>query len=63
MCIPLATEAQAERWDALLARSGLSDDDLAAVTASAARGPLFAALREAEARSLLADTGEATAEH
>ena len=50
--LTLATEAQAERWDALLARSGLSDDDLATVTASAARGPLFAALRDAEARGL-----------
>ena len=50
--LTLATEAQAERWDALLARSGLSDDDLAAVAASAARGPLFAGLRDAEARGL-----------
>jgi hypothetical protein len=48
--LTLATEAQAERWDALLMRSGLSDDDLATVTASAARGPLFAGLRDAEAR-------------
>jgi hypothetical protein len=51
----LATEAQAERWDALLAHSGLSDVDLANVTASAARGPLFAGLREAEARGLDVD--------
>ena len=50
--LTLATEAQAERWDALLRRSGLSDDDLATVTASAARGPLFAGLRDAEARGL-----------
>ena len=50
--LTLATEAQAERFDALLARSGLSDDDLAAVAASAARGPLFAGLRDAEARGL-----------
>jgi hypothetical protein len=50
--LTLATEAQAERWDALLAHSGLSDIDLANVTASAARGPLFAGLREAEARGL-----------
>ena len=35
--LTLATEAQAERWDALLARSGLSEDDLATVTAE--RGP------------------------
>jgi hypothetical protein len=50
--LTLATESQAERWDALLARSGLSDDDLASVAASAARGPLFAGLRDAEARGL-----------
>ena len=42
--LTLATEAQAERWDALLARSGLSDADLATVAASAARGPLFAGI-------------------
>jgi hypothetical protein len=50
--LTLATAAQAERFDALLARSGLSDDDLASVAASAARGPLFAGLRDAEARCL-----------
>jgi hypothetical protein len=50
--LTLAVEAQAERWDALLARSGLSDADLATVAASAARGPHFAALRDAEARGL-----------
>jgi hypothetical protein len=51
----LATEAQGERWDALLARSGLSDADLASVADSAARGPLFAGLREAEGRGLDVD--------
>jgi hypothetical protein len=51
----LATDAQSERWDALLARSGLSDDDLASVADSAARGLLFAGLREAEARGLDVD--------
>jgi hypothetical protein len=35
--LTLATEAQAERFDALLARSGLSDDELASVADSAAR--------------------------
>ena len=50
--LTLATEAQAERFDALLERSGLSDEELAAVTISAARGPLFAGLRDAEARGL-----------
>ena len=54
--LTLATEAQAERWDALLARSGLSEVDLANVKASTARGPLFAALREAEARRLDVET-------
>jgi conjugative relaxase-like TrwC/TraI family protein len=53
--LTLATEAQAERWEALLARAGLSDGDLAAVAASAARGPLFAGLRDAEARGLHVD--------
>ena len=55
--LTLATEAQAERFDALLARSGLSDADLAIVAASAGRGPLFAGLRDAEARGLDLETG------
>jgi hypothetical protein len=50
--LTLATDAQAERWESLLARSGLSDVDLASVAASQARGPLFAGLRDAEARGL-----------
>ena len=50
--LTLATLAQHERWDTLLARSGLSDADLAAVRASAAHGPLLAAFRDAEARGL-----------
>jgi hypothetical protein len=50
--LTLATLAQAERWEALLARSGLTTDELAAVQASEARGPLFAAFRDAEARGL-----------
>lgn len=50
--LTLATIAQAERFDALLARSGLTTDELAAVKASEARGPLFAAFRDAEARGL-----------
>jgi conjugative relaxase-like TrwC/TraI family protein len=48
----LATEAQAERWDALLGRSGLTNGDLEQVRSSDARGPLFAGLRDAEARGL-----------
>ncbi len=50
--LTLATIAQHERWDTLLARSGLNDADLAAVRASAAHGPLLAAFRDAEARGL-----------
>jgi conjugative relaxase-like TrwC/TraI family protein len=50
--LTLAALAQQERWDSLLARSGLSDADLAAVRASSAHGPLVAAFREAEARGL-----------
>jgi conjugative relaxase-like TrwC/TraI family protein len=50
--LTLATLAQQERWDSLLARSGLSDTDLAAVRASAAHGPLLTAFRDAEARGL-----------
>jgi hypothetical protein len=50
--LTLATEAQAERFDALLVRAGLSYADLTTVAASAARASLFAGLRDAEARGL-----------
>ena len=50
--LTLATLGQQERWDGLLARSGLSEADLATVRASAAYGPLLAAFRDAEARGL-----------
>ncbi len=50
--LTLATLAQAERWDALLVRSGLTDAELEAARASEAHGPLLASLREAEARGL-----------
>ena len=50
--LTLATAAQAERWDALLARSGLTDAELEMVRSSAAHGPLMAAFRDAEARGL-----------
>jgi hypothetical protein len=53
--LTLATLAQAERWDALLARSGLAKPDADAVRASEAHGPLLAALRDAEARGLDVD--------
>jgi hypothetical protein len=47
--LTLATNAQAERWDALLMASGLTPTDIDAVRASDAHGPLLAASREAEA--------------
>jgi conjugative relaxase-like TrwC/TraI family protein len=50
--VTLANLAQHERWDTLLARSGLTERDLAGVRASAAFGPLLAAFRDAEARGL-----------
>ena len=50
--LTLATLAQAERWDALLVRSGLTDVELESVRVSEAHGPLLASLREAEARGL-----------
>jgi conjugative relaxase-like TrwC/TraI family protein len=50
--LTLATEAQADRWESLLSSSGLSDEDLATVKTSEARGPLFAALRDVEARGI-----------
>ena len=50
--LTLATDAQAERWDALLVRSGLTQTDLDAVRASEAHGPLLAAFREADACGL-----------
>jgi len=50
--LTLAAEAQRDRWDALLASSGLSDDELAVVRSSDACGPLFAAFRDAESRGL-----------
>jgi len=53
--LTLATVAQADRWDALLARSGLTPDELAGLQTSEAKGPLFAAFRDAEARGLEID--------
>ena len=50
--LTLATVAQAERWDALLGRSGLSVAELELVRSSEAHGPLMAAFRDAEAREL-----------
>ena len=50
--LTLATIAQEGRWDDLVAQSGLTDAELDGVRSSEARGPLFAAFREAEARGL-----------
>jgi conjugative relaxase-like TrwC/TraI family protein len=54
--LTLAMFAQQDRWDSLLARSGLSEADLTTVRASAAYGPLLAAFRDAEARGLDVET-------
>ncbi|MGO9878781.1 MAG: MobF family relaxase [Acidimicrobiales bacterium] len=48
----LASAAQEQRWRALLERSGLDPVQLEQVRQSGARGPLLAALRDAEARGL-----------
>ena len=48
----LARVAQQQRWDELLARSGLAADRLEQVRQSAAYGPLIAHLRDADARGL-----------
>jgi conjugative relaxase-like TrwC/TraI family protein len=52
----LAKIAQADRWDALLERSGLTTDQLEQVYTSEAYGPLLAAFRDAEARGLDIET-------
>jgi hypothetical protein len=54
--LTLAAAAQAERWDTLLAGSGLRDEDLAAVRTGAGHGLLLAAFREADARGLDIET-------
>jgi conjugative relaxase-like TrwC/TraI family protein len=52
----LAATAQADRWDALISRSGLTPIAQKLVNLSPARGALYAALREAEASGLNVDT-------
>jgi hypothetical protein len=52
----LAKVAQAERWEALLDRSGLMPESLKLVRASEAHGPLLAAFREAESRGVDIET-------
>ena len=48
--------AQKDRWDTLLRRSSLREDQIRAVSASDARGPLYAALAAVEARGLDIDS-------
>jgi hypothetical protein len=50
--LTLANAGQAERWDALLVRSGLTATELDSVRSSEAHGPLLAAFREADAVGL-----------
>jgi hypothetical protein len=52
----IAKAAQADRWNGLLERSGLTADQVAQVQASDAYGPLVAAFRHAEAAGLDIDT-------
>jgi hypothetical protein len=54
--LTLATVAQEDRWNALLANSGLSEVELDSVRASDALGPLLASFREAEAHGLNVDS-------
>jgi conjugative relaxase-like TrwC/TraI family protein len=48
----LAQAAQAERWNALLERSGLTDRQLQQLRSSGAHGPLLTAFRDADSRRL-----------
>jgi hypothetical protein len=52
----LALTAQRDRWQVLLARSGLPEQKQLRVRTSEAFGPLAAALQEAEARGLAVET-------
>jgi conjugative relaxase-like TrwC/TraI family protein len=51
----IAAKAQDDRWTTLLAASGLSGSQVAAIHDSPAYGPLVAALREAQSRGLAVD--------
>ena len=53
--LTLATAAQAERWDTLLAGAGFTEAELQSVRCSEALGQLTGSLRRAEARSLDVD--------
>ena len=48
----LAQTAQADRWNTLLAHSGLTDQQVEQVRSSGAHGPLLTAFRDAESRGL-----------
>jgi conjugative relaxase-like TrwC/TraI family protein len=52
----IAKQAQAERWDTLIQRSGLTPEQVADVRGSEAYDPLLAAFRAAEARGLDVET-------
>jgi len=52
----IAAAAQADRWEALLDRSGLTPDQLDDIRRSDAHGPLLAAFRDAEAQGLDVET-------
>jgi conjugative relaxase-like TrwC/TraI family protein len=54
--LTLATAAQAERWDTLLAGAGFTEAELQSVRSSDALGQLTGSLRRAEARGLDVDT-------
>ncbi len=54
--LTLATAAQEDRWNALLASSGLNEVQVESVQSSDAFGPLLASLREAEAHGLNVDS-------
>jgi hypothetical protein len=51
----IARAAQADRWESLLERSGLSTDELEQVRSSEAHGPFLAALGDAAAQGLDVD--------
>ena len=53
--LTLATAAQEERWDALLANAGFSESELQSVRGSEALGQLTGSLRQAETRGLDVD--------
>jgi hypothetical protein len=53
----LAAAAQADRWEALLKRSGLTQEQVEQVRSSGAHGPLLTAFRDAESHGLDIEAG------